>query len=55
MRNRQFGTALVVRTPDADELQRCTDEVIELVRGLGAEPTVSEGEVSPARDPEWNT
>lgn len=44
VRNQRFGTALVVRSVDGDELGAATDAVVTLVRSLGAEPDVVEGE-----------
>ena len=47
VRNRRFGTALVVRTEDPSLLDRVSEEVAALVRSLGEEPQVTDGESSP--------
>ena len=47
-RQRRFGTSLVVRSTDAASLAAATEEVIALVRSLGEEPEVVEGEGPPA-------
>lgn len=46
-RQRRFGTSLVVRSTDAAVLSAATEEVVALVRSLGEEPVVSEGEGPP--------
>ncbi len=47
VRSRRFGTALVVRTEDPLLLDRVSEEVAALVRSLGEEPQVTDGESSP--------
>ncbi|MDX1432168.1 MAG: competence/damage-inducible protein A [Gammaproteobacteria bacterium] len=46
-RQRRFGTSLVVRGTDPAVLAAATEEVVALVRALGEEPEVSEGEGPP--------
>lgn len=46
-RQRRFGTSLVVRSADAEVLEAAAAEVVALVRSLGEEPTVTEGEGPP--------
>ncbi len=50
MRMRRFGTALVVRSTDAQVLASASADVIELVRSLGEEPEVMEGEGPSPKD-----
>jgi hypothetical protein len=47
---RRFGSAFVVRSADDAALAAATEEVARVVRDLGAEPEVSEGESAPPRD-----
>lgn len=44
IRNRQLGTALVVRSPVPAELEAAIQEIAELVRSLGATPELTDGE-----------
>jgi len=44
LRRGRFATAVVVRAADPGLLEAASAEVVELLRGLGAEPEVSEGE-----------
>ncbi len=46
IRNRRFGTALVVRSEDPRLVDTVTEEVAALVRSLGEHPEVSDGESS---------
>jgi molybdenum cofactor synthesis domain-containing protein len=50
MRQGRFGTALVMRAVEPDDLDAVTREVEALVRSLGVEPTISDGEGRPPGD-----
>jgi len=44
VRNERFGCALVSRSVDEASLARATEAIAELVRALGVEPQISDGE-----------
>jgi hypothetical protein len=39
----RYGASLVLRATDRDRLLAARDELVELVRALGAEPEVGDG------------
>lgn len=50
MRANRFGTSLVLRGTDAERLDLAAAEVAALVRSLGADPDLYDGEAPPASD-----
>ncbi|MCP5149978.1 MAG: competence/damage-inducible protein A [Ectothiorhodospiraceae bacterium] len=50
VRKGRFGAALVVRAVEASDLDTVSDEIAAMVRALGCEPEITEGESAPPPD-----